>query len=134
MSVEVTARTCRSVCLVPLQVAVLKSIKKSDLCDWVTTYMCPGGNFRQLTIQVSGHALRSTAEAPPSTEDAVRGYVRAHLASESAAVLGASPVRRQAVHAQPDAAAINSVYFTDYSSIDTFKSSSTILPVTHITE
>ena len=121
--------------LVPLQVAVLKSIRKSDLCDWVNTYMRPGGNFRQLTIQVSGHALHSTAATPPSTEDAVRRFVREHLAGGSAAALeGASPVTGQGLHAQPDAATVKRVHFTGYSSIDTFKEPSTILPVTRIIE
>ena len=116
--------------------AVLKAIKKSDLCDWANTYMRPGGNFRQLTIQVSGHALHSTAAALPTTEDAVRSFVREHLARPdgAAASQGASPERSQGVRPQPEAAAIEIVNFTGYSSIDAFKSSSTILPVTRITE
>ena len=123
------------VCLVSLQVAVLKSIKKSDLCDWVNTYMRPGGNFRQLTVQVSGHALHSTAATPPSTEDAVRRFVREHLVSGSTAALeGTSPVTRQELHTQPDATGVKHVHFTGYPSIDTFKKASTILPVTRIIE
>lgn len=123
---------------IPLQVVVLKSIIKSDFCDWVSTYMCPGGQFRQLVLQVSGHAPPTTSSALPSMEDAVRRFVREHLdvADIVGALSDASPVEGQGFLTDTEtASAIKSVNFTDaYSSIDTFKSSSTILPVTLITE
>ena len=120
-----------------LQVVVLNSITKADLCEWVNTYMCPGGHFRQLVVQVSGHAPSTTSAGPPSTEDAVRRFVREHLAiTDNVGVLpDASPVMDEGVPTQAVSGAIKSVNFTDaYSCIDKFKSSSTVLPVTLITE